>query len=260
MTYWIIPWNAERFDLTSCLEIFNGEVDWHQNNNFEVGDTAFMYCALPVGRITYMFEIVKVCIPHDDTYNDEQFFLDDSDLEKNPKKGYARLKLIAVANPTDKLTFNTLVTNGMKKSVQSPVRVTDPLLEYILSGFELEQDETNPTKYIEGTSYTVTQTLYERDPQARIECLRHYGNKYKCEICDFNFKEVYGEIGNEFIHVHHIDFLSSNKGMHVQTNPKQDLIPVCPNCHSMLHRKLNGKYINPQQLKDILLSNSINRK
>lgn len=254
MIYWIIPWNAEKFDLTGCLERFNGEVDWRQNNNFDIGDIAFMYCALPVGRITYMCEIKSVCIPRDDTYDDEEFFRNDSDLEKEPKKGYARLKLIAVSKPTNKLTFHALVANGMKKNVQSPVRVTNSLLEYILSGFELEQDDNNPSKYIEGASYTVTQTLYERDPQTRIECLKHYGNKYRCEICGFSFKEVYGEIGNEFIHVHHINFLSNHKGKYVQTDPKKDLIPVCPNCHSMLHRKLNGKYLLPEELKKIMIS------
>lgn len=252
MTYWIIPWNAEKFDLTGCLERFKGEVDWRQNNNFEVGDIAFMYCALPAGRITYMCEIIKVCIPRDDTYDDEEFFLDHLDLKKEPKKGYARLKLIAVAIPTDKLTLDALVANGMKKNIQSPVRVKENLLEYILSGFEVEQDDTCPTRYVEGASYTVIQTLYERDPKARIECLSHYGNNYQCEICGFNFKEMYGEIGNEFIHVHHINFLSTSKGKQVKTDPKQDLIPVCPNCHSMLHRKLKGQYLSPQQLKDCM--------
>lgn len=96
-----------------------------------------MYCGLPVGRVTYMCEIIKVCIPHDDTYEDEEFFLDETDKEKEPKKGYAYLKQIAVAKPNNILAFDTLVTNGMKKNVQSPVRVTDTLLEYILSGFEL---------------------------------------------------------------------------------------------------------------------------
>lgn len=108
------------------MEKFNGEVDWRQNNNFDIGDIAFMYCAMPVGMITYMCEIIRVRNQHDDTYDDEEFFLDDSDSEKEPKKGYARLKLIAIANPTDKLTFDTLVANRMKKKVPSPVGLRGP--------------------------------------------------------------------------------------------------------------------------------------
>lgn len=111
-----------------------------------------MYCALPVGRIIYMCEIKRVCILKDYTYDEEEFFLNDSDLDKEPKKGSARLKLIAVSKPTNKLTFDALVTNGMKKNIQSPVRVTNSLLEYILSGFELEQDDNNTTKYRKGVS------------------------------------------------------------------------------------------------------------
>jgi 5-methylcytosine-specific restriction protein A len=41
---------------------------------------------------------------------------------------------------------------------------------------------------------------------------------------------------NQFIHVHHINPISS-MGSVYKINPKQDLIPVCPNCHAMIHSK-----------------------
>lgn len=64
-----------------------------------------------------------------------------------------------------------------------------------------------------------------------------------------NFEKVYGEIGKNFIHVHHIEFISSFEGKEHELNPIEGLIPVCPNCHAMLHRKLNGKYQSPLELK-----------
>ncbi len=61
-----------------------------------------------------------------------------------------------------------------------------------------------------------------------------------------------GEVGRDFIHVHHISFISSMKGREHKVNPKTDLIPVCPNCHAILHRKINGKYLSPSELKNII--------
>lgn len=49
-------------------------------------------------------------------------------------------------------------------------------------------------------------------------------------------KKVYGEIGRGFIHVHHKVPLSSI-GKEYELDPIKDLVPVCPNCHAMLHRK-----------------------
>ncbi|MBK9012922.1 MAG: HNH endonuclease [Saprospiraceae bacterium] len=44
----------------------------------------------------------------------------------------------------------------------------------------------------------------------------------------------YGGIGKDFIHVHHIVPISK-PGEKYEIDPINDLIPVCPNCHSMLH-------------------------
>ena len=65
----------------------------------------------------------------------------------------------------------------------------------------------------------------------------------------FDFEQTYGEIGKGFIHVHHLTPVSSI-GKEYRLNPQTDLVPVCPNCHNMLHRKeppytiaeLQGKY------------------
>ena len=49
------------------------------------------------------------------------------------------------------------------------------------------------------------------------------------------FSDVYGEIGDQFIHVHHLNPISETGNTF--TDPVSDLRPVCPNCHSMLHKK-----------------------
>jgi len=96
-----------------------------------------------------------------------------------------------------------------------------------------EITETPETTYIEGTKKKVIVNSYERDSAARAKCLEIHG--YLCSVCNFDFLKEYGELGRNYIHVHHIIDLST-VGKEYEVDPKNDLIPVCPNCHSMLHR------------------------
>ncbi len=94
--------------------------------------------------------------------------------------------------------------------------------------------EIVPTKSLnEGAIRSVQVNAYERNSTARAQCIRHYGSK--CSVCDFDFERMYGPIGQDFIHVHHIIPIATI-GKQYQVDPLRDLIPVCPNCHAMLHR------------------------
>ncbi len=75
---------------------------------------------------------------------------------------------------------------------------------------------------------------YERNLKARERCVELHG--YRCVICTIDFEEQYGPIGKEYIHVHHTRPLGRLKKSY-KVNPETDLIPVCPNCHAMLHRR-----------------------
>jgi 5-methylcytosine-specific restriction protein A len=44
-------------------------------------------------------------------------------------------------------------------------------------------------------------------------------------------------VGTGYIHVHHIVPLSAIKESYV-VDPVTDLVPVCPNCHAIIHRKM----------------------
>lgn len=89
-------------------------------------------------------------------------------------------------------------------------------------------------EYIEGAALTVQVVRYERDLDARDKCISHYGTN--CTVCGFTFAGVYGDIGNGFIHVHHLVPLSQINSQY-NVDPVRDLRPVCPNCHAMLHRR-----------------------
>jgi 5-methylcytosine-specific restriction enzyme A len=96
------------------------------------------------------------------------------------------------------------------------------------SGFPDELQE-----YVEGATKRVVVNAYERDSSARRACVAHYG--CDCAVCGFNFLRVFGEVGRDFIHVHHLLPISTEKAAHA-IDPIKDLRPVCPNCHAMLHQ------------------------
>lgn len=111
---------------------------------------------------------------------------------------------------------------------------------------EMSLTHTPPTspsnsviKFIEGAILQERDCIiHKRNPHLRQRCIEAYGNKYECLVCGMNFVTRYGEIGKEFIEVHHLNPISETDGEH-EVNPETDLIPLCSNCHSMIHRLEN---------------------
>lgn len=97
----------------------------------------------------------------------------------------------------------------------------------------LPEELASPEEYPEGAKRTVTINAYERSPAARAACIAHHG--CICAICSFDFALFYGELGREYIHVHHLTPIGKI-GREYKIKPKEDLIPICPNCHAMIHR------------------------
>jgi 5-methylcytosine-specific restriction protein A len=100
---------------------------------------------------------------------------------------------------------------------------------------------------VEGAVKLVTVNAYERSAVARAQCLQYHG--YSCTICGFNFECAYGAIGKDYIHVHHLVPFSEIKAEYV-VDPVKDLVPVCPNCHAMIHSTRPALGVN--QLKETL--------
>ncbi len=105
--------------------------------------------------------------------------------------------------------------------------------------------------FSEGALKQVTINTYERDPKARTACMAKFGAI--CQVCDFDFEKTYGKIGKGFIHVHHkVDIAIIGKSY--QVDPINDLIPVCPNCHAMLHTEKPAMDI--EKLKQLIDSSN----
>lgn len=84
----------------------------------------------------------------------------------------------------------------------------------------------------EGKVVQVFVNRYERNQRARQECIRHHGDK--CFACGFDFGITYGDIAKGFIHVHHLTQLADINEEY-DVDPINDLVPLCANCHSVIH-------------------------
>lgn len=100
----------------------------------------------------------------------------------------------------------------------------------------------------EGAVRRIPVNAFERNQTARAICIRHHG--VICKVCGFDFERVYGTIGKGFVHVHHLIDLCEIGRMY-QVDPVNDLVPVCPNCHAMLHTRRPAMRL--KELRDIIL-------
>lgn len=88
--------------------------------------------------------------------------------------------------------------------------------------------------YPEGARIKVEVNRYERNSVNRAVCIAYHG--VRCQVCRFDFEAIYGKIGRGFIHVHHLVPLSQMRESY-RINPITELVPLCPNCHAMVHKK-----------------------
>ena len=98
---------------------------------------------------------------------------------------------------------------------------------------------TDDEGFIEGKEILRKHIIRERNHALKTETIKNFkckhNNKLYCEICGFNFLEKYGEIGKDFIEVHHTKPISEMKEN--ERTKIKDIVLLCSNCHSMIHRK-----------------------
>lgn len=100
----------------------------------------------------------------------------------------------------------------------------------------------------EGKKIEYYTAKYERSSRNRTAAIKIHG--YRCAVCGFNFSKVYGELGRDFIEVHHIKPLHSLID-EVIINPETDLVCLCSNCHRMIHHK-RGAIVTVEELKQAI--------
>jgi 5-methylcytosine-specific restriction protein A len=98
-----------------------------------------------------------------------------------------------------------------------------------------EEEAHGTTPYIpdeEGRRRLAQHVSYERSRTNRAEAIRLHGTR--CAACGFDFNAFYGsELARDYIEIHHIESITAG----VRTvDAASALIPLCANCHAMVHR------------------------
>lgn len=144
-----------------------------------------------------------------------------------------------------KFIFKELVTEAdqgmyfVLQKIDSSVKYSEILTS--------EDDEEFP----EGRNLERLHKSKERNKRLIIQAKKDFiqkNNGLFCEVCGFDFEEIYGNLGENYIEAHHMKPLSEFDN---EVNTKiSDLLMVCANCHRMLHRK--RPWLQKEQLKSIL--------
>jgi predicted HNH restriction endonuclease len=114
-----------------------------------------------------------------------------------------------------------------------------PSIPSSINVFPDEIDVEEVQSLPEGAAFKRLVNAYERNPLARQQCIKKYGAE--CYVCGFSFGATYGAVMDGFIHVHHLRPLSE-VGKEYKINPIADLRPVCPNCHAVIHHRVDQPY------------------
>lgn len=104
--------------------------------------------------------------------------------------------------------------------------------------------KTQTTIFTEGEDDgTITMEHRKRNMELRQACIEvfkaRHGGRIVCECCGFDFARAYA-IGDEYIEVHHRFPFSQAEGEH-PVNAETDLVPLCANCHRMIHHGMGGR-------------------
>lgn len=251
---WLVPANPKEYDLASAFSKYD-TLDWKRSYHYENGDILFLYVSRDIQKVRYKVEVIEGLVHPSNVLHNKTFWEDEEKFNQSTEWDWTRVRLIDVVDTTE-LSLSKLREHGLKGNIQGSMKLTGELQEYIMSFFEDDltkgyyPDEVSESLE-EGNSKTVTVNIYERNPIARKQCIEHYG--VQCQVCDLHFGNNYGEVGESFIHVHHIIPLHKIQQGYI-VNPITDLIPVCPNCHAMLHRQENGLYLSIEQLRKRVLN------
>lgn len=251
---WLVPANPQEYDLASAFSRYD-TLDWKRSFNYEKGDLLFLYVSGNVQKVRYKVEVIEGLVRTNDVHDNKTFWIDEEKYNQSLDYNWTRVRFVDEVD-TPELSLSQLRAQGLKGNIQGSMKLTGELRDYIMAFFEHDLTEGYypdevPETLEEGKRKSVLVNVYERNPIARARCMNNYGAQ--CQVCDLSFESKYGDVGKDFIHVHHIIPLHQIQKDYI-VDPITDLIPVCPNCHAMLHRKENGSYLSIAQLRNRVLN------
>lgn len=250
---WLISANASVYDHYSSF-MKNGYIDWHQTAKYNIGDTVYIYCTKPIQMIRYKAVVTAINMPFSAITDDKEFWKDIEQYENAKNDKYCRLVLVnEVYNESLSLPF--LLEKGLSCAPQGPQKVSPKLSEYIVQVLNENEDvflENPVSEFGEGRRQLKQHIVRERNPMlvqsAKQKFKQEHNGRLFCEICGFDFFLTYGNIGEDYIEVHHKKPVSKMK--EGDKTKIQDVAVVCSNCHKMIHRK--KPWLTIEQLKKVI--------
>ena len=115
-----------------------------------------------------------------------------------------------------------------------------------------EEDMVSEGKAV--SKETVVKKRSKKLRDAAIEHYRHADEKLYCTICGFCFENRYGDIGKDYIEIHHEKpvYQYSDDGFESYiTEAVEKVKPLCANCHRMIHRNVK-RPMTIEELKHLL--------
>lgn len=247
MKTWVVPANPKFYNARAAFKEL-GKVHWKQgtNKSARVGDIVYIYESVTTKELILKTRIVErdvtVYIIKDGKYN-----VGNVDFESTPPW----FKLELISELPDGLDMSFLRKLGVEGNIQSMRQLDEAVVKGINEVVgDFDEENSNPLETIvtEGGKKVVYTTKYERNPRNRARAIEIHGTK--CAACGFDFESQYGSRGKGFIEVHHTKPLYMTEGETV-VNPESDLVPLCSNCHRMIHRR-RDEILTVSELKELV--------
>ena len=137
---------------------------------------------------------------------------------------------------------------AVRRSTTANARKLVTTMADIMNYFANESEDQSASGETEGLRHYMLASRIERSSRNRLEAIRLHG--YKCQVCGFDFAETYGDLGRNYIEVHHVNPLAEQNGEHI-VNPETDLVCLCANCHRMVHHDRH-EVLSIDELKEII--------
>ena len=250
MKYWIIPCNVKTYDAIGAFNELK-LIDWKQSKNLKsakINDIVMIYLSKPFSCVKYICKIKKVNMTKE-IIDDKKFVINGDNYTNYGN--YMRIEFIKEIEE-NLITLNELHNHGMKGNVQGPRLLRNELLDFVLEVLEktsnLNESQIENVEYKEGKILKKYGSKFERNSKLREKAIEIHG--VTCKVCGFNFEKKYGNIGKNFIEIHHIKPMYDIR-KEILVNPQTDLIPLCSNCHKMIHRSKRKPY-TIAQLKSMI--------
>lgn len=172
-------------------------------------------------------------------------------------------------------SHNNLTSKGLATYEKGIFKITDKGKEYVgenesvfyalkqqgLTSLQLDkeiEDDYSSIIIEEGALSKIPVNHRERSSKLRKIAIDEFkkrgGGRIICDVCGFDFWSTYGDLGRDYIHIHHrspvhtMDIAGSAQSV---SKSLAKLVSLCANCHAMIHRKTD-RLISPEELRALM--------